>query len=490
MAHTSKKTKRKLNYQPSKLGRKGDPRMHNAVRARLEDPNLSPLDALTYGGFRFYTGSDGVTYDSENVTLTQRKNQLSRRIRVAKKQGLEPSDLGTSDGSEGKVKSGAKKNSTEFVSILKTADIPANQYSFPSFDPDSRTLSRASSLDPIVNGNMPMLDGINFAVTASSDNIFSNPFMNMSESQHMKMAHCPKKQRLSSFSIQAGNTNHDYDPRRTKAVDNFSIEVSALYKKSMLSAGYSMNDTDECDINYLKFTEAALQKELERIHRICKRVNVQSSSEFAENNHVPSSHIDNAHNYAHGHDHSHSHSHDHSHNHGHDDGKQGKDKDCMHSRHLHRLEGKCGHKAVVHKPPGGDPHIDFVVNDKIECYEGCNPMIDSTAFWPSKFSVEEAFNTTNIFNVDESSAHTKEQRELLKQQQQQQKDLLIQQAKAKQSCEDDQCKPPNYEPKTFDLKDIDMTGGEWSKLFDEDSKSNSSESDEAILGSLFSMQKR
>lgn len=483
MAHTSKKTKRKLNYQPSKLGRKGDPRMHNAVKARLEDPNLSPLDALTYGGFRFYTGSDGVTYDSENVTLTQRKNQLSRRIRVAKKQGLEPSAMDTipfsSDGSEGKVKSGAKQNTKEVLSNLKTATVPANQYSFPSFDQESRTLSRASSLDPIINGNMPMLEGINFAGTTSSDNIFSNPLINMSESHHMNMP-CPKKQRLSSFSIQAGNINHDDDPRRTKAVDNFSIEVSALYKKSMLSAGYSMNDTDECDINYLKFTEAALQKELERIRRICKRVNVQPTSEFSHANNVPSSNIDNAHN----------HSHDHSYSHNHDDGKQGKDKDCMHSRHLHRLEGKCGHKAIVHKPPGGDPHIDFVVNDKIECYEGCNPMIDSTAFWPSKFSVEEAFNTTNIFNIDESSAYTKEQRELLKQQQQQQKDLLIQQSKAKQSCEDDQCKPPNYEPKIFDLKDIDMTGGEWSKLFDEDSKSNGSESDEAILGSLFSMQKR
>jgi hypothetical protein len=49
----------------TKLGRKGDPRMHRAVAARLADPDITLVDA-------------------DGVTLGQRKNQLSRRLRLAR----------------------------------------------------------------------------------------------------------------------------------------------------------------------------------------------------------------------------------------------------------------------------------------------------------------------------------------------------------------------------------------------------------------------
>lgn len=73
------------------LGRRGDARMHRAVAARLDDPSLSLLEALIAGGFSFPQGtersgvSDRNVYDSDNVLLCQRKNQLSRRLRLAKK---------------------------------------------------------------------------------------------------------------------------------------------------------------------------------------------------------------------------------------------------------------------------------------------------------------------------------------------------------------------------------------------------------------------
>jgi hypothetical protein len=36
--------------------------------------------------------------------------------------------------------------------------------------------------------------------------------------------------------------------------------------------------------------------------------------------------------------------------------------------HVHQLEGKCGHKAILHKPENGPVHIDFVAGDVIkEC---------------------------------------------------------------------------------------------------------------------------
>lgn len=82
-----------------KSGRHGDPRMNKAVAARITDPKMSLLDALLIGGFEFNrnTGMDGnsdsTTFDSENVSLRQRKNQLSRRLRT--KKNLEQLDEAT-----------------------------------------------------------------------------------------------------------------------------------------------------------------------------------------------------------------------------------------------------------------------------------------------------------------------------------------------------------------------------------------------------------
>mmetsp|Transcript_16208 Transcript_16208/g.18776 ORF Transcript_16208/g.18776 Transcript_16208/m.18776 type:complete len:356 (-) Transcript_16208:309-1376(-) len=73
------------------VGRRGDPRMNRAVAARMANPELSLLEALTMGGFKFPDGTEGDgksdrnVYDHENVLLCQRKNQLSRRIRLTKK---------------------------------------------------------------------------------------------------------------------------------------------------------------------------------------------------------------------------------------------------------------------------------------------------------------------------------------------------------------------------------------------------------------------
>lgn len=64
--------------------------MHRAVAARLMYPRMSLLEALLYGGFRFPDGTEGTgksdrnIFDADGVVLCQRKNQLSRRLRLAK----------------------------------------------------------------------------------------------------------------------------------------------------------------------------------------------------------------------------------------------------------------------------------------------------------------------------------------------------------------------------------------------------------------------
>lgn len=70
-------------------GRLGDPRMNMAVAAKLNDPDLPLLDALLAGGFVFPDlhvprVKVSTVKDTDNVTVYQRRNQLLRRLRVAK----------------------------------------------------------------------------------------------------------------------------------------------------------------------------------------------------------------------------------------------------------------------------------------------------------------------------------------------------------------------------------------------------------------------
>ncbi|KAL3784797.1 hypothetical protein HJC23_013837 [Cyclotella cryptica] len=74
-----------------KSGRKSDPRMDRAVEAKLADPSMSLLDALRAGGFEIPSSSSSsapqyVVVDGDNVKITQRKNQLLRRLRTVKKE--------------------------------------------------------------------------------------------------------------------------------------------------------------------------------------------------------------------------------------------------------------------------------------------------------------------------------------------------------------------------------------------------------------------
>jgi hypothetical protein len=85
---TGKTTTQTTTHHPPQpqTGRKGDPRMHRAVQARLANPTITLLEALQLGGFDYSSDvNDANVVDSENVTLGQRKNQLSRRLRLATK---------------------------------------------------------------------------------------------------------------------------------------------------------------------------------------------------------------------------------------------------------------------------------------------------------------------------------------------------------------------------------------------------------------------
>ena len=69
--------------------------MHKAVAARLANPSLSLYEALCLGGFDYSENDDKSVTDERKVTLGQRKNQLSRRLRLARKQGTDENKVST-----------------------------------------------------------------------------------------------------------------------------------------------------------------------------------------------------------------------------------------------------------------------------------------------------------------------------------------------------------------------------------------------------------
>lgn len=69
-----------------KTGCKGDPRMNAAVAAKLKNPKMPLFYALRAGGFNYTSTSNASKSVDDNITLGQRKNQLNRRLRQARKQ--------------------------------------------------------------------------------------------------------------------------------------------------------------------------------------------------------------------------------------------------------------------------------------------------------------------------------------------------------------------------------------------------------------------
>ena len=74
-----------IDESRNRSGKAGDERMSRAIKAKIQNPSMSHFDALVAGGFVFPKYKKGTkaadVFDSDNVSLHQRKNQLSRRLR-------------------------------------------------------------------------------------------------------------------------------------------------------------------------------------------------------------------------------------------------------------------------------------------------------------------------------------------------------------------------------------------------------------------------
>lgn len=74
----------------NRRGKESDPRMAKAIEIKTADPDTSLYDALVAGGFVFKENSRIMDMvDADGITLTQRKNNLCRRLRQRKEREKE-----------------------------------------------------------------------------------------------------------------------------------------------------------------------------------------------------------------------------------------------------------------------------------------------------------------------------------------------------------------------------------------------------------------
>ena len=427
------------------VGRRGDPRMHNAVAIRQKHPEISLTRALALGGF-------DVTGETEKDALTklsQRKNQLSRRLRLLRhskrSEGGEDNKNGRRRCSSRDKNSSSKKFKMDNVGKSGNATSSFNDISavhnnswattYESFVQENRATSRnfddnrqtayeyKNSYDKVPKS----FNSMNGELSLSSDHdrLALRP---VNESQSNQSYQFP----FTGNSAQTGYyhfgrpvfSNTTTSEKVNQALNMYRAESSSLLKRCMLNAGFGLRETEECDPAYIAFSSMANKTEASRIARLrsmfdnndtsTSQQKVQhlgdvpdqhenkyiekpgsiidkgANTEFLSNstNIDPASNKNNL-----------------------NEGNQecSDDIDChkegsshvptehiehsnVNGKHAHHLNGSCGHKPIIHKPKDGPAHVDFMVNGKVECYEKFYPSIpsDSTEImWPSKFSCAE-----------------------------------------------------------------------------------------------------
>ena len=464
----------------SKLGRTGDPRMHKAVAARMENPNLSLMEALRIGGFNYPEdcGDDGTCMDSDNITLGQRKNQLSRRCRIAKQHQKKSGDESkwsseailthVSTGAQAELREimkqssqvqhitstsggtrGSKRCASELASELTIPDddtanmmdpreeLTTMRQRMAKFHPQyhkigvpSIHISSETAAAIAAYGETGSTHGCTWQ--ENQGNVAAQPLIH---STHP--AHQPSGVAIASLNATAASVGLTLEQlavalsstanlskvladqsipgmKQNLALNLYRSEISMLYRRCMLLAGFTNDEVQDTALAYQQFAFEAWSAEGERLNQ--QQIGHTSPPDSlsgpapqkppADLQHAKAAENANGHSHAHGHAHAHVYqsSNTQKHAHRHFRHSSSDDRACFDGRHVHRLEGKCGHKAVIHKPDGAPAHVDFVVNGKVECYEGIAPVGNnaipsSAAMWPSRYKCDELSCPTDSHKV-------------------------------------------------------------------------------------------
>ena len=472
--------------------------MHKAVAARLANPSLSLYEALCIGGFDYSENDDKSVLDSKKVTLGQRKNQLSRRLRLARKQNSAEAKAASvqSTTTNGTLTGGNKRHHDETNGIKIDQEDPSgkpshhalmghhrskmdwiNELGTSSFNNNSNgrngeamgsqaskrqrltrclnstTFERTCTSAPINQylhqgwpSNAMMASGTMLAPSHYSSSQYYPPQMaNRIPDQNLQQQYQQgtSSVALSSLATTAqavglsldqlaltlsSNTNSlsklvsevrsgvSEQNQEQLALDLFKNDVKGLYTNCLLRAGVDRNLAEQNTPTYIKFAMKAYEAEGKRLRSLNETLGrgkqkknvtiasppqstrVRANSRSSMNDNATAGVSSDSNEYIQ--DQNESNSNDrqndnHSNISGQDSANDGnaseKDDKCG-NRHMHRL-GECGHRAIIHQPKDGTPHIDFIVNDQIECYGGqdsvslANKSFDNA--WPSKYKCKD-----------------------------------------------------------------------------------------------------
>lgn len=461
-------------------GTRGDPRMHRAVAARREHPEISLFEALIVGGF-VYDRDDATQLDVENVTLGQRKNQLSRRLRLSRvksPQSSEPSGRHLDEKSRkvqqkcltqqnGTAKEASKCKRTRspcdsrcIEESEKSAKCPSSSYLrestlglrdnktifAPSIEnpcaPKSTVLDASDKLSKVLKPDVVKKDvsGMRKALDALSSTLVKC---------------CQEAERLPFLNDVNVNSS-----RKALAMGLYQADNRALYQRAMLMAGYqsvtALSETSSPD--YLRFALACWLEEGVRLQNLIdlqRKLNdipdtplVTPPESDMDLEIIKSPSMDNCAMELFGENHCFlkkkcSHTHKDFVDALPEDSTEAMTHDAgcplVSGRHVHRLEGKCGHKAILHKPENGPAHIDFVVGDTVECYQEMQPLSYQSslgrAIWPSAYKCDDL----------SCSRHCSEE--------------VLTNHKPSEAC------PSAVDPKVFALDEIDVDSKEWNLEF-------------------------
>ena len=166
------------------------------------------------------------------------------------------------------------------------------------------------------------------------------------------------------------------------------FETRALLSKCMMQAGYELQEAREGTASYYQVAIKAWELERQHLQQHIPRDLVMEDRATEAPGDAASA-MQQQKKQKHSHDHAHDHTastaaHAHVHDH------TASTAACFDGHHLHDLEGKCGHKAIVHKPSDGPAHVDFVLGNKVECYRD-TPVgsANTTTVWPSKYRCDQ-----------------------------------------------------------------------------------------------------
>lgn len=268
---------------------KSDPRMQRAVSIRLANPHLSLFEALKEGGFDYPIDSDQYWVDSEFVTLKQRKNQLSRRLRQLKRKSEHDDAIATATvegrSYDDNLRFESSPHGGEQISERKHSRHDHMVHGGGAFGLYAqRTLPAQGSLGASLN--MPHQNTpLHFASSSTARapemaEVFTHQnsatalgiIERTASRVGMPLDQFAQLLRSNVPLLQANLGPSEDANRKRVALALYQNQNRALLEQSMLLAGYQPEQAREGSPEYIKFAQRAHQEESERLNEASQSI--------------------------------------------------------------------------------------------------------------------------------------------------------------------------------------------------------------------------